>query len=86
MKNIYNNYISKTEKLIAEKTKAIIVQRFARFFNFPLNKNWEDNLSSSVNDRNNSYEPEIFKRLKSGWTNYRDSRLEINKKNSKMRT
>jgi hypothetical protein len=23
MKNIYNNYISKTEKLIAEKTKAI---------------------------------------------------------------
>lgn len=62
-----------------------IVQRFARFFNFPLNKNWEDNLSSSVNDRNNSYEPEIFNRLKTGWTNYRDSRLEINKKNSKMK-
>ena len=75
--------------LITDKDKIgkyKIVQRFARFFNFRLNKNWEDNLSSSVNDRNNAYEPEIFKRLKSGWTNYRDSRLEINKKNSKMRT
>jgi len=75
--------------LITDKDKIgkyKIVQRFARFFNFPLNKNWKDDLSSSVNDRNNDYEPEIFKRLMSGWTIYRDSRLEINKKNSKMKT
>jgi hypothetical protein len=73
---IESGYITDKDKIGKYK----IVQRFARFFNFPLNKNWEDNLSSSIHDRNNDYVPEIFRRLKSGWTIYRDYRLSINKK------
>jgi hypothetical protein len=73
---IESGYITDKDKIGKYK----IVQRFARFFNFPLNKNWEYNLSSSIHDRNNDYVPEIFRRLKSGWTIYRDYRLSINKK------
>jgi hypothetical protein len=52
-----------------------IVDRFAKFFNFELHKNWPDILSSSIHDRNNEYSPNIFNQLKMAWENYRDSRL-----------
>ena len=52
-----------------------IVDSFAKFFNFELNKNWPDILSSSIHDRNNDYSPNIFNQLKMAWENYRDSRL-----------
>ena len=51
------------------------------FFNFPLTKNWRDNLSSSINNTKNDYEPDIFKNIQSGWDTYRDKRLETNRKN-----
>lgn len=56
------------------------VKRFADFFNFKLNKNWKDDLSSSIHDRNTDYKPEIFKKLMTGWIIYRDNRLDNKKR------
>jgi len=61
--------------------KIKIVERMSKFFNFPLTKNWRDDVSSSIHDRNNDYEPDIFKIIQSGWATYRDYRLEAKRKN-----
>jgi hypothetical protein len=72
-----SGYIVDKEKI----GKIKIVERMSIFFNFPLTKNWRDNLSSSINNTNNNYEPDIFKNIQSGWDTYRDKRLETNRKN-----
>jgi hypothetical protein len=61
--------------------KIKIVERMSKFLNFPLTKTWRDDVSSSIHDRNNDYEPEIFKIIQSGWATYRDCRLETKRKN-----
>ena len=61
--------------------KIKIVERMSNFLNFPLTKNWRDDVSSSIHDRNNDYEPDIFKIIQSGWATYRDYRLETKRKN-----
>ena len=61
--------------------KIKIVERMSKFLNFPLTKNWRDDVSSSIHDRNNDYEPDIFKTIQSGWATYRDNRLETKRKN-----
>lgn len=66
--------------------KYSIVERFTKFLNFNLSKNWKDNLSSSVNDRNNDYTPEIFRKLVIGWNQYRDDRLQKNQSKRDKKT
>jgi hypothetical protein len=61
--------------------KIKIVERMSTFLNFPLTKNWRDDLSSSIHDRNSDYVPDIFKNIQSGWDTYRDKRLETKRKN-----
>lgn len=68
---IESGYIVDKERIGKNK----IVARLSRFFNFSLNKNWPDALSSSIHDRNNDYKPEIFRKLDEAWERYRDLRL-----------
>ena len=65
------DYISDKEKL----GKIEIVNRISNFFNFPLSKYWQDNLSSSIHDRNNDTESKIFSKFQKGWERYRDQQI-----------
>jgi hypothetical protein len=65
------DYISDKEKL----GKIEIVNRLSNFFNFPLSKYWQDNLSSSIHDRNNDTESKIFSKFQKGWERYRDQQI-----------
>ena len=60
-------------------TKLVI--QMAEIFNLKLGKNWQSNLSKSINKRNLDYIPEIFENVKKGFAKYRDRQL--NKKKNK---
>lgn len=58
-----------------------LVEQMALLFNFNLGRNWQINLSTSINKRNADYMPEIFANLSKGFATYRLKQLEKNKKN-----
>jgi len=60
-------------KLLTNKSKRLIrlVEDLAKLFNVDLSQNWQSNLSKSVHQRNNDYEPEIFDRLGEAYRVYR---------------
>jgi hypothetical protein len=59
-----------------------LVTQIASLFNFQLGKNWQSNLSKSINNTNFEYRPEIFDKIEQGFRNYRDKKINKNKKNS----
>jgi len=63
--------------LITNDTNEIteIVKDMAKFFKIDLSKNWQSNLSKSINNRNNDYVPAIFDNLKNSFANYSNKEL-----------
>jgi hypothetical protein len=57
-------------KRLTEKGKTKMVEEIARFFGFPLSKNWQSNLSKSIHKNNSNYSPAIFDELKPAWDRY----------------
>lgn len=74
---IESGYITEVDKKIGKYTT---VERISNFFDFPLSKNWRDDLSSSIHDRNSDYQPEIFTNILRGWQKYRDTQIIKKKK------
>ena len=69
-------YITNTGDTITK-----IVPQVAEAFNLKLGKYWQSNLSESVHDRNNDYDPGIFKKIAEGYNKYKDEQR--NKKKQK---
>jgi hypothetical protein len=58
---------------LQSKNKTEMVETIADFLGIELSKEWQSNLSKSVHDRNNDYEPKIFKDILTGWLTYSKS-------------
>ena len=69
----HSNLIKSNENEISK-----IVTQFATIFNVKLSSNWQANLSKSIHNRNNDFEPQVFELLKSAFSEYSNSL--INKK------
>jgi hypothetical protein len=54
----YSNYLNNKENEVTN-----LVKQVAKIFNMPLGKNWESNLSDSIHNRSNGYQPKIFQNL-----------------------
>lgn len=64
-----------------EKEKTKLVEQFAKLLNYDVGDYWQTYLSSSVNDTNADYVPQIFEELKKSWNNYRLT--QVNKEKEK---
>jgi hypothetical protein len=63
---------------LEKANKLVMVNSIADFLGLKIAKNWDNNLSKSINNTNNLYQPSIFKDIENGWENYRT--FQINKK------
>jgi hypothetical protein len=59
---------------LQSKNKTEMVETIADFLGVELAKDWQSNLSKSVHERNNDYEPQIFTDLKNGWGRYSNNK------------
>lgn len=64
----------------AGNTITKIVTEMAEAFNYKLGKNWQSNLSDSIHDRNNDYDPKIFQKMAEGYDRYKDTLINKKKK------
>lgn len=58
-----------------------LVEDFAYFLNFPLGKNWQVNLSTSIHKRNSDYAPLIFNKLDKAYKDFRVKKINKKKNN-----
>ncbi|QNA46128.1 RteC domain-containing protein [Lacibacter sediminis] len=57
-----------------------LVEQVAEAFNHKLGKNWQINLSESINDRKADYQPKVIEKIVKAYTDYSNKQIEINEK------
>jgi hypothetical protein len=60
---------------LQSNNKIEMITNIANFLGIVLAKNWRSNNSKSVHNRNNDYEPSIFKELQQGWQKYNSNQM-----------